>query len=111
LVSPSAPVVVGVYRSPHHFLHKNYRLKGYDFIPNGNTLTAQITDLPYGELAIAIYQDVNSNGKFDKTFIGIPKEAYAFSNNFIPTSKAPTYDDCKFGYDSITNTVTMQLIK
>lgn len=37
--------------------------------------------LPYGEYAIAIYHDKNTNGKLDTNFLGIPKERYGFSNN------------------------------
>jgi uncharacterized protein (DUF2141 family) len=102
---------LGASRTVVKFLLKESRLKEYKFIPKGNTLTCYITDIDYSEIAVAIYQDMNSNGKFDKTFIGLPKEGYAFSNNFIPTVKAPDYDDCKFTYDSTTNVVTMNLIK
>ena len=111
LASPSAPVIVGIYRSKHKFLSKESRLKEYTFIPKGNTLTVYIADIDYSEIAVAIYQDMNSNGKFDKNFIGLPKEGYAFSNNFKPTIKAPDYDDCKFNYDSTSCIISMHLIK
>jgi uncharacterized protein (DUF2141 family) len=111
LSSPTAPVIVGIYKSDVKFLYKESRLKEYTFIPNGNELTIHITDVCYGEYAIAVYQDENSNGKFDKNFIGMPKEPYAFSNNFAPKIKAPSYDDCKFKYDSTANILVMTLIK
>jgi len=34
-----------------------------------------------GLYAFAIYHDANSNQKFDRTMIGLPAEAYGFSNN------------------------------
>ncbi|MBI4931169.1 MAG: DUF2141 domain-containing protein [Bacteroidetes bacterium] len=111
LASPTAPLIVGVYNSKYKFLYKEGRLKEYTFVPTGNTLTAYITDIKYGELAVAIYQDMNSNGKFDKNFIGMPTEGYCFSNNFKPKVKAPDYDDCKFDYDATTNAITMNFIK
>ncbi len=111
LASPTAPVVVGIYNSQHRFLYKEGRLKEYTFTPKGNTLTALITDINYSEMAVAVYQDMNSNGKFDKNSLGLPKEGYAFSNNFKPRVKAPEYDDCKFRYDSLTHTVITSLIK
>lgn len=111
LASPTAPLIVGIYNSKNKFLYKEGRLKEYTFVPKGNTLTANITDINYGEIAVVIYQDMNSNGKFDKNFIGMPTEGYCFSNNFKPAVKAPDYDDCKFNYDSTTKTVSMNLIK
>lgn len=111
LASTTGPVIIGVYKSKNNFLKEEGRLKEYTFQPNGNTLTARITDLTYGEFAMAIYQDENSNGKIDKNMIGIPTEGYAFSNNYRPKVKAPSFNDCRFIYDSSTNTVTMSMIK
>jgi uncharacterized protein (DUF2141 family) len=111
LESSTAPVVVGVYKSNRKFLYKEGRIKEYKFTPNGKILTATITDLKYGEYAIAIYQDVNSSGKIDKNMIGIPTEGYAFSNNFKPKVKAPAFSDCMFVYDLSANTITMNLIQ
>ena len=34
-----------------------------------------------GTYALAIYHDTNGNQKFDRTMIGLPAEAYGFSNN------------------------------
>ena len=34
-----------------------------------------------GPFAFAIYHDANGNQKFDRTMIGLPAEAYGFSNN------------------------------
>lgn len=36
--------------------------------------------LPYGKYAIAVYHDENENGELDTNILGIPKEAYGFSN-------------------------------
>lgn len=38
-------------------------------------------EFPFGDYAIAIVHDVNANKKFDKNFLGIPKEPFGFSNN------------------------------
>jgi uncharacterized protein (DUF2141 family) len=34
-----------------------------------------------GVYALAVYHDSNSNGKFDRTALGLPAEGYGFSNN------------------------------
>ncbi|MEY3320659.1 MAG: hypothetical protein RLZZ417_242 [Bacteroidota bacterium] len=49
--------------------------------------------LPEGKYLVAAYQDVNGNQKIDKNFIGIPTEAYAFSNDVFPKWKSPSFND------------------
>jgi uncharacterized protein (DUF2141 family) len=48
-----------------------------------------------GDYAVAIFQDVNDNGKLDTRLFGIPKEPYGFSNNFHPRLSAPKFSDCR----------------
>jgi uncharacterized protein (DUF2141 family) len=111
LVSDDAPVIIGVYGPKNDFLNEKDQLKVYKFVPKGKTLTAQIKDLSYGDFAMAIYQDVNSNGKIDKNGIGVPKEPYAFSNNYKPVIKAPNFKNCQFSYNKDSNTVKMKMIR
>jgi len=111
LASTTAPGIVGLYGINNKFLDPKDQLKEYHFTPNGQELIAKIEDVRFGVYAMAIYQDVNSNGKIDKNLIGIPTEPYAFSNNYHPRIKAPGFDNCKFEYDSVSNTVTMNMIK
>ncbi len=58
--------------------------------------TVQATfQLEPGEYAVALYQDVNSNGYIDKRLFGMPKEPYGFSNNVRPKFSTPKFDECK----------------
>ena len=111
LHSPTAPVVMGVYGTKNKFLDTKDQLKEYHFKPKNGKLVAKITDIPYGIYGMAIYQDVNSNGKIDKNLIGIPTEPYAFSNNYKPNIKAPSFNDCKFEFNAKSNTITIALLK
>jgi uncharacterized protein (DUF2141 family) len=111
LASPTAPVIVGVYGTKNKFPYPKDQLKVYTFKPDSVLLTAMITDLPFGTYALAIYQDVNSNGKIDKNLIGIPTEPYAFSNNYKPTVKAPAFKNCQFEYNTSSNTMAMKMTK
>lgn len=59
--------------------------------------TATITvDLPPGEYAFFLYQDVNNNGQLERSFVGLPKEPYAFSNNVEIHLSKPSWDAMKF---------------
>ena len=51
--------------------------------------------LPHGEYAIAVFVDLNGNGKMDKNFLGIPKEQYGFSNNVMGKMAAPSFEQAK----------------
>jgi uncharacterized protein (DUF2141 family) len=46
--------------------------------------------------ALAMFQDEDESGKIKQDKIGIPLEAYAFSNNVHPEAKAPSFTACKF---------------
>ena len=110
LRSPDAPIVMGLYGTGNKFPDPKDQLKEYHFIPKDGKLVAHISDIQYGEFALAIYQDVNSNGKIDKNGIGIPTEPYAFSNNYKPVIKAPSFKDCKFEYNKTSNTINISLL-
>jgi uncharacterized protein (DUF2141 family) len=66
-------------------------------------------DLPPGDYAISAYQDINSNGKLDRYFIGKPKEPYGFSNNVKPFGP-PSYKECKFNLTSSPKLISISLI-
>jgi uncharacterized protein (DUF2141 family) len=111
LATPTGPIIVGVYGIKNKFPDPSDQLKLYKFTPDSVSFNAQIADLPFGEYALAIYQDVNNNGKIDKNVLGIPTEPYAFSNNFKPTVKAPGFKNCRFEYTATSNTIAMKMIR
>jgi uncharacterized protein (DUF2141 family) len=49
-----------------------------------------------GWYAIAMFQDEDKIGKIKQDEIGIPLEAYGFSNNIHPKTRAPSFTACKF---------------
>jgi uncharacterized protein (DUF2141 family) len=61
-----------------------------------------------GEYAVSLYQDENGNGKLDTNFMGIPKEAYASSNNAKGFMGPPKYQEAKFIVDK-NQTITILL--
>ena len=53
-------------------------------------------DLEPGEYGFFLYNDVNNDGVLQKTWIGMPNEPYAFSNNLQLNMSKPTFDQMKF---------------
>jgi uncharacterized protein (DUF2141 family) len=47
-------------------------------------------NVPPGRYAVAVYHDVNGNGRLDRSAIGFPQEPYGFSNDIGRTS-IPTF--------------------
>jgi uncharacterized protein (DUF2141 family) len=67
------------------------------------------TNLPYGWYGISLYHDENANEKMDKNAMGIPKEAYGFSNNAKGFFGKPSYKDVVFQLNSAEKQITIKL--
>lgn len=69
-----------------------------------------ISTLPNGVYAIAIYQDLNGNGKLDTNFFGIPKEPFGFSNNKVPIFSEPSFEQCRFQFNQEKQKISIKLL-
>jgi len=63
-------------------------------------------NIPYGEYAIKAFHDENANGELDTNFIGIPREAYGFSNN-VRSLGMPDYEKVKFDFSTEQSEITI----
>lgn len=102
-------IIIGVFNSEIGFLKEGIA-KNYTIKVDKKTETIVISDLPKGDYAISIYHDENSDNECNRNFLGIPKEAYGFSNNIKPKFSAPSYADCKFSLVK-DHSLTIKLIK
>lgn len=66
----------------------------------GDTMEFEFIKLPYGEYAVAVFHDENSNFKMDTNMFGIPKEGIGISNNAYRMMGPPHYDEAKFTLDA-----------
>lgn len=64
-------------------------------IINGEVII-KIESIDYGNYAIRVFHDENSNGELDSNFLGIPTEDYGFSNNVSAWFGAPSWERAKF---------------
>ena len=109
LVSTSAPVKLFFYNTRAGFLKSGKWSFSKSVKPDGKSQFSLPVELPRGEWAVAITQDLNHNDKIDKNFLGIPTEPYAFSNNVRPTLAAPDFNECKFLVDGPGQVVSIVL--
>ena len=56
----------------------------------------QISGIPFGEYAVAVFQDLNDNNKLDRNLWGIPTEPYGFSKNPKAKWQKPSFKDAAF---------------
>lgn len=109
LVSTISPVRLYFYNTREGFLKSGKWAFSKSVKPEGKSQFSLPVELPTGEWAVAITQDMNNNNKIDKNFLGIPTEPYAFSNNIRPTIAAPDFNECKFMVDGPGRIVSIVL--
>ena len=65
-----------------------------------NSVTVYLKNLKPGTYAVSVYQDIDTNGKINQNFLGIPKEPVGVSNNAEGFMGPPKYEDAKFYLDT-----------
>lgn len=63
---------------------------------NAHEMKFIFENLPNGDYAIEVYQDMNENGKLDSKKFGIPAEPFGFSNNALRKFGPPHFEQAKF---------------
>ncbi|HZW26561.1 MAG TPA: DUF2141 domain-containing protein [Gallionella sp.] len=62
----------------------------------GTSTELLIHDIPAGEYAVAVFVDMNGNGKLDRNFIGIPGEPTGTSRDAQGRFGPPKFKDAAF---------------
>ena len=102
-------IQIGLYNNPNSFPEKTKEFKAYSKAVTNNTMTIVLKDLIKDDYAISLYHDINSDGKCNLNFLGIPIEPYGFSKNFKPVLSKPSFNDCKIELDK-NMTIVIKLI-
>jgi uncharacterized protein (DUF2141 family) len=63
---------------------------------NARTIQLRMDDVAPGTYALALYQDVNDDGKLDTTINGVPLEPWGMSNNPRVSGRSPTWTEAQF---------------
>ena len=71
--------------------------------------TIEFQELPYGSYAVSVLHDEDMNNKLELSFLGIPKEGCAVSNNPRIFFGPPSFEDSKFEIQSDTKTIEIRL--
>ena len=73
-----------------------------------DTIRLIFKDVPFGEFAISVFQDLNNNQALDRTRFSLPIEPFGFSNNPRLLLGPPSFKKCAF---SVSERVAYQTIK
>lgn len=108
--STSGTLEIGLFNNNDRFMEEGQAYQSISVEVKSSSETFVIKDLPAGTYAISLFQDLNGDEICNLNFFGIPKEPYAFSNNFKPKLSAPTFEDCQFQLNS-DKSIRIELIK
>lgn len=72
------------------------------------TVELRIRNVKPGTYAIAVFHDVNGNGKLDRSFIGLPSEPYGFSND-VGRRGPPNFDAARIVVREPATTVVIPI--
>lgn len=103
-------LLIGLYDSEKSFLKKPHDNSPKIPLTSTDDVTATIENVEPGTYAVSVIQDLNGNGKLDKSFVGLPKEPLAFSViTEIPRGR-PKFAPCSFEVKDKAIAMTISLV-
>ncbi len=79
--------------------------------PTGDEEQMIFKNLPFGDYAVMIYHDLNTNDFFDRNLLGYPLEPFAVSNNLhILRLLRPSFDAVKITLSNSEMAVNINLL-
>lgn len=110
LRSAEGLVTVTVYPDdPKRFLAPRGKLSRLRTPVVGLEMTVCVAVPRPGIYAVAIYHDENGDTKFNKTFLGFPKEGYGFSRNPGGLIGIPSFSQVQFSAHEGANPLTIDV--
>jgi len=88
-------IMVALYANEEDFNEEAKPIRDAKIRVNGPETLILFDDLSTGEYAFKIFHDENGNGELDTDMLGIPSEAYIFSNDASDPFSAPEWQESK----------------
>jgi uncharacterized protein (DUF2141 family) len=102
---------IGIYNKASDFPDEKKVYLNRILAPQKGALTLEIPDLPHGEYAIAVYHDLNGNGRLDKNMFGVPTEPYGFTGSAKGKWGSPRFGEASFTFPLSRQPLTVSLYK
>lgn len=95
LRSAEGMVMLAIYDSAEAWMKKP--LRGAMVQPGADgKAVIRVENLPDGDYAFSLLHDANGNRKMDSNLLGMPIEAYGFSNNASGSFGPPNFEAARF---------------
>lgn len=108
-VAAQGIVRLGLYTRDAYPDDKSEPIASADVHAVAGETVVTLQNVAVGTYAVEVFQDLNSNGKMDTGFLGIPKEPYGFSRDAKPILSKPDFDRVKFEVVAGPNSQTLHL--
>lgn len=97
---------VVLYNDDKQFLSENgWARADSAYIRPDGTAEVRLKQVTFGKYAAALYLDENQNGIIDRNVVGIPTEAYGFSNNVRAKWSVPSFRKVLFTCHQAIDTI------
>lgn len=102
-------LVIALYNSSEDFLKKP--LRKLTMPATSAAMRVELPDVPAGDYAVSLYQDLNSDGKLDTKMFGIPAEPTGTSNNAKGSFGPPKYEAARVTVTAEGKAIPIELHK
>jgi uncharacterized protein (DUF2141 family) len=98
-------VMVALSNSQENYEEEGEAYMGKVAEIKGRKAQVSFSHLPFGEYAIKVFHDEDEDNELDTNFLGIPTEAYGFSNNAKGSFGPAAWEDAIFTFSSQIDTL------
>lgn len=102
-------IAVAVYRDAESLRRGQGAVKTAMVERTGDTTSTTIRGLAPGRYAVAVFHDTDGNGRLSTWPVGLPKEAYGFSNDARGRFGPPGFDAAAFDLPTAGTRLTITL--
>jgi len=89
-------IAIAVYRDAEALRRGEGAIRTALIPRSGPITTTTLTGLPPGRYVVALFHDIDGNGRLSTWPIGLPKEAYGFSRNARGAFGPPAFETAAF---------------
>jgi uncharacterized protein (DUF2141 family) len=101
-----------IFASPDGWPRDRHKAAGREWVNISNEqAVCEFKGLAAGHYAVVVFQDEHETGKMTKNFLGMPTEAYGFSNDAKATLSAPSFADASFQFNGSAIDVTIHAVR
>lgn len=96
-------IKIAIYNQGGKFLKIGTEFKKTSINSSLPSASYTFKNIPFDVYAVATYHDENNDSKCNTNLLGVPTEAYGFSNNVKPFLSAPSFGKAQFEFNKTSS--------